>query len=53
MDDLITEDDLKTFEGFLRCQAIDLASLNAADVEMWKGIIRGDVPQSGYADPTD
>jgi hypothetical protein len=37
MDDFISEDDLLTFEGFLKYQAIDPAMLTPDELAMWRG----------------
>jgi hypothetical protein len=37
MDDFISEDDLLTFEGFLKYQAVDPAMLTPDELAMWRG----------------
>jgi hypothetical protein len=37
MDDFISEDDLRTFEGFLKYQAVDPAMLTPDELAMWRG----------------
>ena len=37
-DDFISEDDLLTFEGYLRYQAVDPAMLSPEDLKMWRNI---------------
>jgi hypothetical protein len=34
--EFISEDDLETFEGWLRYQAVDIATLNPSELEMWR-----------------
>jgi hypothetical protein len=36
MDDLISEEDLQTFEGFLKYQAVDPAELTPDELTMWR-----------------
>jgi hypothetical protein len=36
--DFISEDDLNTFEGFLRFHAVDVAATLPAELEMWRGL---------------
>jgi hypothetical protein len=38
MDDFISEDDLLTFEGYLRYQAVDSAALTPEELKMWRDI---------------
>ena len=38
MNDFISEDDLLTFEGFLKYQAVDPATITADDLKMWLDI---------------
>jgi len=38
MDDFISEDDLHTFDGFLKYQAIDPTTLTPEELELWRGI---------------
>jgi hypothetical protein len=38
MVDFISEDDLLTFEGFLKYQAIDPAVLTPDELEVWRGM---------------
>jgi hypothetical protein len=38
MDDFISEDDVLTFDGFLKYQAIDPAMLAPGELEMWHGM---------------
>lgn len=35
-DDFISEDDLSTFEGFLKYQAVDPATLTSDELAMWR-----------------
>jgi hypothetical protein len=35
--EFISEDDLDTFEGWLRYQAVDIATLEPTELEMWRG----------------
>jgi hypothetical protein len=37
-DDLINEEDLLTFEGFLKYQAVDPAMLTSDELAMWRGM---------------
>jgi hypothetical protein len=37
MDDFISEDDLLTFDGFLKYQAIDPVMLTPDELAMWRG----------------
>ena len=37
MDNFISEDDLRTFEGFLKYQAVDPAALTPDELNMWRG----------------
>jgi hypothetical protein len=37
MDDFISDDDLRTFDGWLRYQAVDPARLTPDELEMWRG----------------
>jgi hypothetical protein len=37
VDDFINEDDLRTFEGFLKYQAIDPSALTPDELTMWRG----------------
>lgn len=46
----ISEDDLKTFEGWLRYQGVDAASLTQDQLEMWRGIF-GEARASSLANP--
>src|SRR5260370_29397493 len=39
MDDFISEDDLLTFEGFLKYQAVEPAELTREELEMWRGMV--------------
>jgi hypothetical protein len=34
----ISEDDLETFEGWLRCQAVDAAASTSEELAMWRGL---------------
>jgi hypothetical protein len=36
MDDFISEDDLLTFEGFLKYHAVDVATCTPEVLEMWR-----------------
>ena|SRR2546426_9424753 len=36
MDDFISEDELHTFEGWLRYQAVDPATLTPEELQMWR-----------------
>ena len=38
MQEFISEDDLKTFEGWLRYQAVDAATARPDELEMWRGL---------------
>ena len=40
MREFISEDDLDTFEGWLRCQAIDAATAPPEVLAMWRSIFR-------------
>ena len=37
MVEFISEDDLRTFEGFLKYQAVDPAALTPDELTMWRG----------------
>lgn len=37
MREFISEDDLDTFEGWLRYQAVDIATLTPSELKMWRG----------------
>ena len=36
MPDFVSEDDLDTFEGWMRYQAVDVATLAPHDLKMWR-----------------
>ena len=38
MGDFISEDDVQVFEGFLKYQAVDPATITPEELEMWRGI---------------
>jgi hypothetical protein len=38
MQEFISEDDLKTFEGWLRYQAVDAATATPDELAMWRGL---------------
>jgi hypothetical protein len=48
--DFISEDDLKTFEGWLRYQAIDAATVTSDELEMWRSLF-DEVRQRSLANP--
>src|SRR6266481_169188 len=45
-DDFINEDDLRTFEGFLKYQAVDPAMLTPDELAMWRGYFEESVQKS-------
>jgi hypothetical protein len=46
--EFISEDDLKTFEGWLRYQGVDAATNAPEELQMWQGLFRrGTEAQSG------
>jgi hypothetical protein len=51
MDEFISDDDLLTFEGWLRYQAVDRAALTPVELEMWQGYFE-DAMRSRQRSPT-
>ncbi|MGA7385643.1 MAG: hypothetical protein WBW81_13420, partial [Methylocella sp.] len=50
MQEFISEDDLKTFEGWLRYQAVDAATATPDELAMWRGLF-DEVSERGVATP--